>query len=183
MIEARQISLMIETRQLVLRPVAAEDFDDLYGLWSDERFARAVLPVVPGREDVWMRLLCNIGHWHASGFGNWSIRLRSTGAFVGTAGVFDFRRDIEPAFEALEAGWGIAPAHQRQGLGLEAVTAALGWSDAVLGAPRTVCMIGQTNAPSLALAARAGFRPYAQAPYKGEPHVLLERTRSGSIEL
>lgn len=177
MIVLSQTSLTIETRRLALRPVAAGDFEDLYALWSDERFARAVLPGVPGREDVWMRLLCNIGHWRANGFGNWSVRLRDTGAFVGTAGVFDFHRDIDPAFDAPEAGWGIAPAHQRQGLGLEAVTAALEWSDAVLGAPRTVCMIGEANAPSLALAARAGFRSWARARYKGEAHILLERNR------
>lgn len=178
MIEVRRTPLTIETARLSLRPIEAADFEALYALWSDERFALAVLPAVPGREDVWMRLLCNIGHWRASGFGNWAVRLRDTGAFVGTAGVFDFRRDIEPAFDAPEAGWGIASAHQRQGLGLEAVTAVLDWSDAVLQTPRTVCMIGAANAPSLALAARAGFRPWRRARYKDQPHVLLERGRS-----
>lgn len=182
MIKAFETSLTIETRRLTLKPLTASDFEDIYTLWSDKDSAPAFLAAVPGREDVWMRLLSNIGHWHTCGFGTWGARLRDTGAFIGTAGVFDFRRDIEPALDAPEAGWRIASSHRRQGLAQEAMSAVLEWSDAFLAAPRTVCMIKQTNAPSLALAARAGFSPYAQASYRDEQHLLLERRRPGTAD-
>ncbi|MDQ3124744.1 MAG: GNAT family N-acetyltransferase, partial [Pseudomonadota bacterium] len=57
----------------------------------------------------------------------------------------------------------------------EAVSAALAWCDDTLNAARTVCMISPDNAPSHALAARAGYAPYVETTYKGSPTVLLER--------
>ena len=51
----------------------------------------------------------------------------------------------------------------------------LAWCDETLNAPRTVCMISPGNGPSLKLAERAGFRPYADGDYKGETITLLER--------
>ena len=36
-------------------------------------------------------------------------------------------------------------------------------------------MISPGNAPSLALAKRAGYAPYAETTYKGEAVILLER--------
>ena len=82
---------------------------------------------------------------------------------------------IEPAFDAPELGWGVAPRFQGQGMAFEALSAALAWCDDALNAPRTVCMISPDNAPSLTLAARAGYVPYAETTYKDAPIVLLER--------
>ena len=36
-------------------------------------------------------------------------------------------------------------------------------------------MISPDNAPSVALARRAGYTPYVETTYKGEPVVLFER--------
>lgn len=163
------------TDRLTLTPVAVEDFDDLRRLWADETFARAIFPQPLTGEEVWTRLLRDIGHWAVLGHGNWSIRLRETGEYVGGVGVLDYRRLLDPPFDSPELGWGVAPRFQGQGLAFEAVSAALAWCDDSLNAPRTVCMISPGNAASLALAARAGFRPNAETTYRGEPIVLLER--------
>lgn len=170
------MTAVLQTPRLTLTPASVADFEDLCALWSDETFARAVLPGRLAREDVWTRLLRDIGHWTAFGHGNWMVRLREDQTFVGTVGVFDFRRDLEPSLDARELGWGVAPAHQNQGLGREALTAALAWCDHVLRAARTVCIIDPENAPSHALAARVGFRPYAQVAYRARRIVLLERS-------
>jgi RimJ/RimL family protein N-acetyltransferase len=61
------------------------------------------------------------------------------------------------------------------------VSAALAWCDDTLKAPRTVCMISPDNAPSHALAARVGYRPYAETLYKGSSVVLLERPGRGAV--
>ena len=169
----------LETSRLRLEPMKLSDFEDVCALWADERFTRFVAPSPPTPEELWLRLLAHVGHWQALGFGNWALRLRETGAYVGAVGVFDFRRMVDPALDAPELGWGIAPGFQRQGLGLEALAAALEWCDRALGGGRTVCMIHPDNTPSLALAARAGYRPYAHTAYKGGPTVLLERRRPG----
>jgi RimJ/RimL family protein N-acetyltransferase len=163
------------TDRLTLTPMQVSDLADLTALWGDPVFATAIFPAALSSEDVWFRLLRDIGHWDALGYGNWAIRETATGDYVGSVGVLDFRRILEPAFDAPELGWGVAPRFQGKGLAFEALSAALAWCDEALNAPRTVCMISPDNAPSHALATRAGYRPYAETTYKGEPVVLLGR--------
>lgn len=165
---------ILTTERLVLSPVSIDDFDDLLTLWSDEDFTRHIMGRALGREEVWFRLLRDIGHWAAMGHGNWTIRLRDGGAYLGSVGVFDYRREMEPAFDAPELGWGVAPAFQGRGYAAEALSAALGWTDRTLEG-RTVCMISPDNLASLKLAARVGYRPYATATYKDHTVQLFER--------
>ena len=166
---------ILVTERLTLAPVALSDLDDLVALWGDPAFATAIFPAALSSEDVWFRLLRDIGHWEALGYGNWAIRETATGAYVGSVGVLDYRRIMTPAFDAPELGWGVAPRFQGKGMAFEALSAALAWCDDALNAPRTVCMISPDNAPSHALAKRAGYVPYVETTYKGAPIVLLER--------
>lgn len=165
----------LTTPRLTLTPTAIEDYDDLVALWRDEAFTRFIAPNGRTSEEVWMRLLRDIGQWSVRGYGNWTVRHAETGDYVGSVGALDFRRVLEPAFDAPEMGWGVAPRFHGTGMAIEALQAALGWCDSVLKAPRTVCMIDPHNAPSLLLAARTGFREYARTTYKTVPVILFER--------
>lgn len=169
---------VLTTERLILTPVAVTDFDDLKLIWADETFTRAITGRGLSQEEVWFRLLRDIGHWQALGHGNWSMRTRDTGAYVGSVGVLNYLREVEPAFDAPELGWGAAPAFQGQGLAREGLEAALAWADTVMDAPRTVCMINPDNLPSLKLAERVGYRPYAEGAYKDSVVILLERLRA-----
>ena len=164
------------TDRLTLTPMQAADLPDLTALWADPDFATAIFPAPLSSEDVWFRLLRDIGHWEVLGYGNWAIRETATGDWVGSVGVLDFHRILEPAFDAPELGWGVAPRFQGKGLAFEALSAALAWCDETLNAARTVCMISPDNGPSHALAARAGYAPYAETTYKNAPVILLERS-------
>jgi len=164
------------TDRLTLTPVQVPDLPDLTALWADPAFATAIFPAALSSEEVWFRLLRDIGHWEALGYGNWAIRETATGAWVGSVGVLDYHRILEPPFDAPELGWGVAPRFQGQGMAFEALSAALAWCDETLNASRTVCMIAPDNSPSHALAMRAGYTPYAETTYKDAPVVLLERS-------
>ena len=166
---------VLTTARLTLTPVALTDFDDLCVLWTDEGFTRHITGRPLPEEDVWFRLLRDLGHWSALGRGNWTMRLRETGAYAGSVGVLDYRRGVQPAMAAPELGWGLGAAFQGLGLASEGVAAALDWTDHVLKAPRTVCMIGPANLASLRLAGRVGYASYAQTVYRDEPVILLER--------
>lgn len=168
-------SATLTTDRLILTPVALADFEAFCALWRDEVFHRHITGRALTGEEVWFRLLRDIGHWSVLGRGNWAIRLKDTGAFVGSVGVLDFRREITPRLDAPELGWGVAGAFQGRGLAGEALACALHWADTVLKAPRTVCMIAPGNAPSLRLADRAGYVRYGEGVYHGEPALLLER--------
>ena len=163
------------TERLTLTPVGLADLEDLIALWGDQAFATAIFPAPLSSEDVWFRLLRDIGHWEALGYGNWAIRETAGGTYVGSVGVLDYHRTMTPRFDAPELGWGVAPRFQGKGMAFEALSAALAWCDEALNARRTVCMIAPENGPSHALAARAGYVAYAETTYKGGPVVLLER--------
>ena len=163
------------TERLTLTPVALADYEDLCGLWADPAFVQHIFPQPLTSEDVWFRVLRDIGHWEALGHGNWTIRLKDGGDYVGSVGVLDFHRILQPAFDAPELGWGLHPRFQGKGLAFEALSAALAWCDDALNAPRTVCMISPGNSPSIALARRAGYTPWVETTYKGEAVTLFER--------
>ena len=169
---------VLTTARLTLNPVAVGDMSDLIGLWADADFTRHIMGRGLSEEEVWFRLLRDIGHWQAKGYGNWSIRETRTGSYVGSVGVLDYRREIDPPFDAPELGWGVAPAFQGQGLAYEALEAALAWTDAYRLEPRTICMISPDNTPSVKLAKRVGYRPYAETNYKGSSVTLFERPRT-----
>lgn len=167
--------MILTTERLVLRPAVATDFEALCRLWSDPVFVSDVGfgPYTP--EIVWLRLLRDIGHWQVFGYGNWTL-LRD-GVFIGSAGLFDYCRDIEPAFGAPEVGWGLDPAAYGQGLAAEAMTAVLHHADTVLNMARTVCIISPDNRRSLKLAERLGYAVYHDGLFRGEPIRFLERMR------
>jgi len=167
---------ILVTERLTLTPMQASDLPDLTALWGDPIFATAIFPAALSSEDVWFRLLRDIGHWEVHGYGNWAMRENATGAYVGSVGVLNYRRILEPAFDAPELGWGVAPRFQGKGMAFEALSAALAWCDEALNARRTVCMISPDNASSHALARRAGYVPYVETTYKDAPVVLLERS-------
>ena len=169
---------VLTTDRLTLTPVAVGDMDDLIGLWADAEFTRHIMGRGLSEEEVWFRLLRDLGHWQAKDYGNWTIRESDTGAYVGSVGVLDYRREMTPAFDAPELGWGVAPAFQGQGLAYEALQAALAWTDAYRLEPRTVCMISPDNTPSIKLAERVGYRAYAEANYKESRVTLFERPRA-----
>lgn len=166
---------VMETERLRLVPMSREDHADYAALLADPAFWPAIFAKPPDPEEVWLRLLRDIGHWRALGHGSWSLRLKTDGRYAGTVGLLDYRRDVVPALDALEMGWGLSPALQGQGLAREAAQAAIDFAETELDARRLVCMIAPGNAPSLALARHLGFSPYADTTYKQAPIVLLER--------
>ena len=167
---------VLRTLRLTLTPPALADFDDYAALWADLAVVRHMGGVPFSRSAAWARFQRQAGGWALRGFGTWVVRERASGRFVGEVGFCDFKRDITPALgPEPEAGWMLAPWSHGQGLASEAVAAAHAWGDARFGAPRTVCMIGPNNAPSLRLAARMGYAEYARAAYGERSVTLLER--------
>lgn len=168
----------LTTDRLILTPVTTADLDDLLVLWSDTTFTRHIMGRALGAEEVWFRLLRDLGHWTALGHGNWTIRLKDSGDYVGSVGVLDYRRELDPSFVDPELGWGVAPAFQGRGFAAEALRTALAWVDVHLKSNATVCMISPENAASVRLAERVGYAPYASALYKGSDVRLYRRSRA-----
>lgn len=167
---------LLHTERLTLTPVSHTDFDDLVHMWADPEVTRYISGQPMPAEDVWLRLLRDIGHWQVLGFGNWVIR-DEVQSLVGSVGLFDYRRALSPPFSAPEVGWALMPDFHGKGMAREAVGAALHHADTVLDFERTQCMISVPNTPSIKLAEALGFRHYAQGLYKGSTLGLYERQR------
>ncbi len=167
----------LTTPRLTMTPFDAGDFADCLAMRSDPAVTRFV-GGAQSREDVWLRTLRYIGHWHTLGFGCWAVREAATGRFVGEIGYFDYRRDTVPDFAGTpEVGWVTNAWAHGQGFASEAVAAMLAWGDARGDFGRTVCMIDAGNVPSLRLAQRFAFRSLLEVSYKGHINLLLERSR------
>jgi RimJ/RimL family protein N-acetyltransferase len=165
-----------ESERLVLLPHTANDFDDSFALWSDERVTLHIGGKPSTREEVWARVLRYVGHWAELGFGYWTLREKATGRFVGEVGFADFRREMTPPFGAApEAGWVVMPWAHGRGFATEAVRAAIGWLEAARGRERTVCMINPENDASIRVASKCGYVEYGRTTYKGRLVILHER--------
>ncbi len=154
-------------------------------MWGDPLVVQHILGRPLTEEEVWSRLLRYSGSWSLLGMGYWVAREKVTGLFVGEVGFADLCRDISPSLGKLpEAGWVLSSAAHGRGFATEAVVAALEWADAQSGdryfdAGRTVCIISPTNAASLNVAAKCGYRETARRDYREQETVVLERPRGG----
>jgi RimJ/RimL family protein N-acetyltransferase len=175
---------MLTTPRLILGPHGAPDFPEMLAMWRDPVVVKHFGGTPSTAEECWTRLLRYAGLWAVVGFGYWRIRERDSGRFIGEIGLADFGRDITPSLTgAPEAGWVMASWAHGRGFAREAAAAVFAWADGVLAAERTVCLIDPENAPSLTLAAKLGFQPFAEARYKGRDSVLLERFRRAGFRL
>ena len=175
------IAPALDTERLTLRAHTLDDFGDVAALWGDADVTRLISPRPATKEESWARLLRYAGFWSLLDIGYWVVRERESGRFVGEVGLAHFHRDITPSLDGSpEAGWILATWAQGRGFATEALQAILGWHDTRSrsesgGAARTVCMIAPTNAASLRVAAKCGFREHARGVYKEEETLILER--------
>lgn len=169
---------MIDTDRLHLRPLRADDLEAFHALTDDEE-TRRYLSGVSRREDSYKRLMMSVGGWAAHGFSTFAVEDRTTGAMVGSCGLFRMVRTLDvDTPEEIEAGWVIARHRWGEGLAGEAVRAAHAWFDDVHGRRRTICMIVPGNTASERIAASLDYRAFRDATHLGDAVRLYERAGS-----
>lgn len=77
---------MIETGRLILTEPSLADFDESYAMNSDAAVTEVIGGKPARREDAWNKLLRNIGHWKAFGFGIFTVREKKSRGYVGEVG-------------------------------------------------------------------------------------------------
>ena len=162
------------TPRLALRPHTVADLDALAAMWADARVTAMLGGRPHTREESWARLLRYIGHQHAFGHGFWAVTERTSGDYLGNAGVMDFVRDLDPPLTAPEMGWGYRADVWGRGIATEAARAIAAFAD-TRGWPATQAIIAPENAASRAVATRIGFRHVRDAVFKGAPTGIYER--------
>jgi RimJ/RimL family protein N-acetyltransferase len=175
-IPAREVR--VETDRLVLRVLRLADFDDYLAVAADPDTFKYSHRGGMSSDEAWTRLLRQIGHWNAMGWGLFAVEEKATGRFVGEVGLGDFRRGIGDDFDGVpEAGCTIAKWAQGLGYATEAMQGALDWIESRLSPSRTVCLVHSENRKSIRVAEKLGYRPFARRTYRGFESILFERLR------
>jgi RimJ/RimL family protein N-acetyltransferase len=168
----------VQTERLILRPHRLEDFATYATYRADPELMRYFRSGPIGEEEAWSKFQSIAGHWQLMGYGNWAIEDRASGRYIGNLGFTDKKRpSSHPASGAPEMGWLLcADAHGR-GYATEAISAALAWSRDHFGkGARVVCVIDTDNAPSQRVAARVGFKQFANIDDGRYKRFAYERT-------
>ena len=168
----------VETDRLVLRVLRLADFDNYFAVAADPDTFKYSQRGGMTSDEAWTRLLRQIGHWAALGWGMFAVEEKATGRFVGEVGLGDFCRGLGEDFDgAPEAGCTIAKWAQDLGYATEAMQGALAWIERRLAPTRTVCIVHSENKKSIRVAEKLGYRPFARRTYRGFEAVLFERLR------
>ncbi len=180
-IKTRHAAPTLETQRLRLRGLKASDLDAFQGMYSDPLVYGFLTGKPLSREEAWARMLRLAGLWEFCGYGYWALEDKVTGGLAGIAGYAEFHRTIAPEIAGKpEFGWALAGPFHGKKLSTEAVTAIQAWGDEALDADESSCIIATTNAPSIHLAHKIGFRTVAEGPYNDMPHLVLLRRRLGA---
>ncbi|MFJ8755292.1 GNAT family N-acetyltransferase [Streptomyces sp. NPDC102441] len=145
----------LTTERLLMRPFAPEDSDAVYTACQDPEIQRwTVVPSPYTRADaeLFTQKLAPAG-WEDGSMYNFAVLLRGGRPLAGAVGV---NRRIQPG--TYEVGFWTAKEHRGAGFMTEAVLAVGRWAFTALAADRLEWRAEVGNAPSRAVALRAGFR-------------------------
>jgi ribosomal-protein-alanine N-acetyltransferase len=158
----------IETERLTLRPLREADATALFEISQDPDVVRFVGDRhVPTLQEAWRAVAGWIGHWALRGCGQWAIEERSSGRFIGRAGI------INPAdWPGPEVGYLLGRPWWGHGYATEAATAAMDWGFREIGFADLLSLIDPENQASIAVATRLGETLRGETEVMGH-HVLV----------
>ena len=154
----------VETERLILRAPHQDDLPAMTAFFKPERSY-----MVGGPKDElgsWDSLAKRLGHWALNGYGLWHLTEKSSGAFVGWAGMI-----FAPGWDEPELGWTLLEQAEGKGLGFEAAQAARHYAAQHQDLNGVMSYIAHANDRSRALAERLG------ATYEREAELLGKKAQ------
>jgi RimJ/RimL family protein N-acetyltransferase len=146
----------LTTDRLVLRPLVADDLDALASFYGDPEVMRYVGGGrALAREETSASLERMIGGFERAGYGQWAVVERSSGTFVGRAGILEWP-DLGPAGET-EIGYLLGRPHWGRGYATEAALASRDHALETLERHRLISLIDHANDRSARVAIKLGM--------------------------
>jgi RimJ/RimL family protein N-acetyltransferase len=168
----------LTTDRLLLRPFRADDLEPFHAAMTTDAVRAALhVPADHSPGDTWRTMCSLLGLWGLRGLGQWALEERSTGRFVGRAGLY-WR--VEDDWPGVEVGWMLDPAHWGSGYATEAGARAVRYGFEELGEDTLYSVILPENTRSQSVARRLGYQPGEERTltfFPSHPHVVwhLER--------
>ena len=152
---------VLETERLILREARESDLDAMAAFYADAELSKFVGGPLD-RDDTWRRIAMGIGHWHLRGFGNWALKEKTTGDFVGWCGLWS------PAgFPGREVGWGLMNGRHGRGYATEAAFRVRDYAYRTLGWDSAISLIALGNDRSVRVARRLGAVFESHTKFRG----------------
>jgi RimJ/RimL family protein N-acetyltransferase len=149
------MTLILETKRLILRRQIISDLDDLWALYCDPEITKYIPDAPRSHEEAKEEL-----NWHMNGhpqypeLGLWATIYKETGKFIGRCGLLPWtiegQREVEVAYTIAREFWG-------QGLGTEAARGILKYGFEKLNLRRLICLIDPDNIASQRVAEKVGM--------------------------
>jgi len=149
------MTLILETKRLLLRHQVISDLDDLWALYCDPEITKYIPDAPRSREEAQEEL-----EWHMHGhpkypdLGLWATIHKETGKFIGRCGLLPWEIDGQ---KEVEVAYTLARAYKGQGLGTEAGQAILQYGFETLNLSRLICLIDADNIASQKVAEKIGM--------------------------
>lgn len=143
------------TERLILRPFEESDLDAYTDLLATPEVRHSLrLTDDYGRHQAWLTMAQWRGQWELRATGQFAVEERTTGRFVGRAGLHHPERDDWPG---VEVGWVLHPEVWGRGYATEAGAASISYAFDVMGLDEAWSVILPDNARSQAVAGRLGL--------------------------
>ena len=175
--------MTLEGPRLRLRPWGEADLAPLAAINADPAAMRHfAAPMTRAESDAWAARLQ--AHIDTHGWGFWCVERREAPGCIGAVGLMHipWQADFTPA---VEIGWRIAPAQQRQGFAEEAARLALAAGFGPIGLAEIVAFTVPANEPSWRLMERLGMAPAGRFAHPRlpeahplRPHLLYRLARA-----
>jgi RimJ/RimL family protein N-acetyltransferase len=163
----------------VLRPLEESDLDDFTEMMLLPEVRRSLrLERTYSRSDAWRSMALWRGQWELRGCGQWALVERSTGAFVGRAGL---HHPEAPDWPGMEVGWVLRPDHWGKGYATEAGDRSVIYAFETLLVDELFSVILPENIRSQAVAQRLGLTlvdERALSSYPAEAHGIWRLSRA-----
>ncbi len=172
-----------ETERLLLRPLVASDFEDLYELYRQPEVMRWVTREPRSREVTRRRLEAHMAQHECYGFGLCAAILKQTGRMIGRCGLIPY--DGEEGVEG-ELAWMYLPEHWGGGLATEFGRGMIDHGFAHLGLERMFARAYRANGASVKVMQKLGMRPVPEerqrlaGPEEVEYEILRAHRESGA---
>ena len=172
--EHQAYRIMIETKRLLLRPMSAEDADELLLIFSDPRVMASFDDQLFDRSMMERWVPRNLAHQDTYGYGLFSVLLRDEELVIGDCGLEHM--DLEGVPE-VELGYDFRSDYLGRGLATEAATAVRDFAFGELGLTRLISLIRPSNVASIRVAERIGMVKESEIERGGHKYWVYARSQ------
>jgi len=170
-----EMTIILETKRLILKPLALSHFEDLLALRSDPEVMKYIGDgSIQTKEEVEDFIKCGVttGYYEKYGLDFFSVYEKETGEFVGQAGLFHVgfnvkQSDIELAYRLHTKYWS-------RGYATELAKALIDYGFSKLSLPKIIAAVRPENERSRRVLEKAGMTYIGIVDFRGSPWPCYE---------